>query len=241
MPDAVAARRHRRASRAAAAATGVALAAALGHLQHGASRPGGARRRPAPARRRDRGRRARIGIAARHALHRHPRPRRPVGAITRTTPSPAAWADMRARDRQGAATSPSATASTSASSPSRPTSSPRRRRRACRLIDEIGSPAPAHRARPGQPLRAGRPAERRAPSSPRPSTLLAGHIAMAHAKDRDADGRFATAGQGVVDFADFIARLRARRLRRPAGHARPRRRRGPGVAAFLQAAALMRG
>jgi sugar phosphate isomerase/epimerase len=37
----------------------------------------------------------------------------------------------------------------------------------------------------------------------------AGHIAIAHAKDRYADGRFATAGQGIVDFADFIARLRA--------------------------------
>ncbi|MBZ9797382.1 sugar phosphate isomerase/epimerase family protein [Mesorhizobium sp. ES1-4] len=36
----------------------------------------------------------------------------------------------------------------------------------------------------------------------------AGHIAMAHAKDRFADGRFATAGQGVVDFPDFIARLK---------------------------------
>lgn len=37
----------------------------------------------------------------------------------------------------------------------------------------------------------------------------AGHIAMAHAKDRYADGRFATVGQGIVDFPDFIARLKA--------------------------------
>ncbi|TPM40841.1 sugar phosphate isomerase/epimerase [Mesorhizobium sp. B2-3-4] len=37
----------------------------------------------------------------------------------------------------------------------------------------------------------------------------AGHIAMAHAKDRHGDGRFATAGQGVVDFPDFVARLKA--------------------------------
>lgn len=37
----------------------------------------------------------------------------------------------------------------------------------------------------------------------------AGHVAMAHAKDRFADGRFATAGQGVVDFADFVSRLKA--------------------------------
>ena len=37
----------------------------------------------------------------------------------------------------------------------------------------------------------------------------AGHIAMAHAKDRHADGRFATAGHGVVDFAAFVSGLRA--------------------------------
>jgi sugar phosphate isomerase/epimerase len=37
----------------------------------------------------------------------------------------------------------------------------------------------------------------------------AGHIAMAHAKDRHADGRFATAGKGIVDFPDFLARLKA--------------------------------
>ncbi|MGX9573003.1 sugar phosphate isomerase/epimerase family protein [Mesorhizobium sp. f-mel] len=36
----------------------------------------------------------------------------------------------------------------------------------------------------------------------------AGHVAMAHAKDRLPDGRFTTAGRGVVDFADFVARLK---------------------------------
>ncbi|CZT37033.1 sugar phosphate isomerase/epimerase family protein [Rhizobium sp. 9140] len=39
--------------------------------------------------------------------------------------------------------------------------------------------------------------------------IAAGFTAMAHAKDRHADGRFAAPGHGVVDFADFIARLRA--------------------------------
>lgn len=39
--------------------------------------------------------------------------------------------------------------------------------------------------------------------------LLADRIVMAHAKDRDAGGGFATAGTGVVDFPHFIARLRA--------------------------------
>lgn len=37
----------------------------------------------------------------------------------------------------------------------------------------------------------------------------AGHVAMAHAKDRFADGRFATAGHGVVDFPDFVTSLKA--------------------------------
>jgi len=32
---------------------------------------------------------------------------------------------------------------------------------------------------------------------------------MAHAKDRHGDARFATAGQGIVDFPDFVARLKA--------------------------------
>ncbi|RWL95817.1 MAG: sugar phosphate isomerase/epimerase [Mesorhizobium sp.] len=62
----------------------------------------------------------------------------------------------------------------------------------------------------------------------------AGHVSLAHAKDRFADGRFATAGQGVVDFADFIARLKATGFDGPlvthglsAGEA-------PGVARFLK-------
>lgn len=38
--------------------------------------------------------------------------------------------------------------------------------------------------------------------------LLAPHIAMAHAKDRDRTGGFVTAGTGVVDFADFLTCLR---------------------------------
>jgi sugar phosphate isomerase/epimerase len=62
----------------------------------------------------------------------------------------------------------------------------------------------------------------------------AGHTAMAHAKDRHGDGRFATAGQGIVDFPDFVARLKAAGFDGSlvthglsAGEA-------PGVAAFLR-------
>jgi sugar phosphate isomerase/epimerase len=38
-------------------------------------------------------------------------------------------------------------------------------------------------------------------------TLLARHIEIAHAKDRNADGSFATAGKGVVDFGHYVAAL----------------------------------
>lgn len=37
--------------------------------------------------------------------------------------------------------------------------------------------------------------------------LLAANIAMGHAKDRNVDGSFATAGKGVIDFAHYIGRL----------------------------------
>lgn len=39
--------------------------------------------------------------------------------------------------------------------------------------------------------------------------LLGPDIAMGHAKDRNADGSFATAGKGVLDYPHYIARLRA--------------------------------
>jgi len=39
--------------------------------------------------------------------------------------------------------------------------------------------------------------------------LLAPDIAMGHAKDRNADGFFATAGKGVIDFPHYIGRLRS--------------------------------
>jgi sugar phosphate isomerase/epimerase len=39
--------------------------------------------------------------------------------------------------------------------------------------------------------------------------LLADRIAMGHAKDRHADGRFATAGTGVLDYSHYLSRLKA--------------------------------
>lgn len=62
----------------------------------------------------------------------------------------------------------------------------------------------------------------------------AGHVAMAHAKDRCADGRFATAGQGMVDFADFIARLRNTGFDGPLVTHGLSAEEAPGVARFLK-------
>ncbi len=63
----------------------------------------------------------------------------------------------------------------------------------------------------------------------------AGHIALAHAKDRYADGRFVTAGQGVVDFADFIARLRSVNFDGPLVTHGLSASEASGVAGFLKA------
>jgi len=62
----------------------------------------------------------------------------------------------------------------------------------------------------------------------------AGHVAMAHAKDRFADGRFATAGKGVVDFADFVARLKAAGFDGPLVTHGLSAEEAPGVARFLK-------
>lgn len=64
--------------------------------------------------------------------------------------------------------------------------------------------------------------------------LTAGHVAMAHAKDRFADGRFAAAGQGVVDFADFVARLKTSGFDGPLVTHGLSAEEAPGVAHFLK-------
>jgi sugar phosphate isomerase/epimerase len=104
--------------------------------------------------------------------------------------------------------------------------------KARRLIDELASPCLAVVLDPANLFEvADAPARRDLVE--RAVDLLADRIVMAHAKDRDAAGGFATAGQGVIDFAHFIARLRA------AGFAGDLVTHGlsaaeaPGVAAFL--------
>lgn len=77
-----------------------------------------------------------------------------------------------------------------------------------RLIDTLQSPALRIVLDPANLAEVVTPRERRDIVA-RAVDLLADRIAMAHAKDRAADGGFATAGQGVVDFPHFLARLRA--------------------------------
>ncbi|MEO9338315.1 sugar phosphate isomerase/epimerase [Mesorhizobium sp. SB112] len=62
----------------------------------------------------------------------------------------------------------------------------------------------------------------------------AGHVGMAHAKDRFADGRFATAGQGIVDFPDFLARLKATGFDGPLVTHGLSAKEAPAVARFLK-------
>jgi len=64
--------------------------------------------------------------------------------------------------------------------------------------------------------------------------LLAAEIGMAHAKDRNADGSFAAAGQGVVDFPHFIGRLQAAGFDGPLITHGLTEAEAPGVGAFLR-------
>lgn len=77
-----------------------------------------------------------------------------------------------------------------------------------RLIGEMGSPRLRIVLDPANLFERGTPGEARDIVADAVETA-AGHLAMAHAKDRYADGRFATAGKGVVDFPDFIKRLKS--------------------------------
>ena len=83
--------------------------------------------------------------------------------------------------------------------------------RARRLIDEIAKPAPQDRARPRQSFRDASRPRNSAASSPMRSISSADRIVMAHAKDRDPDGQFATAGKGVLDYPHYLALPEVRR------------------------------
>jgi len=77
-----------------------------------------------------------------------------------------------------------------------------------RLIDELKSPRVKIILDPANLFETAPVAEARSIIA-EAVDLLADRIAMAHAKDRRADGGFAAAGSGVIDFPHFVGRLRA--------------------------------
>jgi len=101
-----------------------------------------------------------------------------------------------------------------------------------RLIDEIASPSLAVVLDPANLFEVADAASRRDLVA-RAVDLLADRIVMAHAKDRDAAGGFATAGQGVIDFAHFIGCLRAAGFDGDLVTHGLTAAEAPGVAAFL--------
>jgi sugar phosphate isomerase/epimerase len=64
--------------------------------------------------------------------------------------------------------------------------------------------------------------------------LLAPHIAMAHAKDRTAEGDFTTAGQGVLDYPHFLRELTKCGFRGPIITHSLSAAEAPAVSAFLR-------
>jgi sugar phosphate isomerase/epimerase len=79
--------------------------------------------------------------------------------------------------------------------------------KARQLIDEIASPHLRIVLDPANLFEHGTTQEVRGIVA-RAVELLGDRIAMAHAKDRDANGQFVAAGKGVIDFPHFIATLR---------------------------------
>lgn len=80
--------------------------------------------------------------------------------------------------------------------------------KARRLIDEMQSPRLKIVLDPANLLEKATTAEQRDIVSAG-IELLADRIVMAHAKDRNADGSFATAGKGVLDYPHYLGRLKA--------------------------------
>jgi sugar phosphate isomerase/epimerase len=64
--------------------------------------------------------------------------------------------------------------------------------------------------------------------------MLAGHIVMAHAKDRDAEGAFVAAGKGVLDYPHYISCLKQAGFDGPLVTHGLTAEEAPGVAAFLR-------
>ena len=107
--------------------------------------------------------------------------------------------------------------------------------RARALLDEVGSERVAIVLDPANLFEAEAPERRRALVEEAVG-LLAGRIALAHAKDRHADGSFAAAGAGVIDFGHFIKTLRRSGFEGPVVTHGLSPSEAAGVATFLRGA-----
>jgi sugar phosphate isomerase/epimerase len=100
------------------------------------------------------------------------------------------------------------------------------------LIDTLQSPALAIVLDPANLFETAS-ADKQRDLIARSVALLADRIRMAHAKDRLADGTFATAGQGVVDFRHFLFCLKRAGFDGDLVTHGLREQEAPSVAAFL--------
>ncbi len=105
-----------------------------------------------------------------------------------------------------------------------------------RLIDDLASPRVKIVLDPAN-LIEGIAADRQRTVIADAIDRLADRIVMAHAKDRAADGSVVAAGHGVVDFVDFLRRLRAAGFDGPLVTHGLAAEEAAGVAAFLRGAA----
>jgi sugar phosphate isomerase/epimerase len=104
---------------------------------------------------------------------------------------------------------------------------------AARLLAELRSPRLRIVLDPANLFETAAPEERRRIVD-EAVDLLGPHLAMAHAKDRDAEGGFVAAGSGVVEFDRFLRRLREADFGGPLVAHGLAAEEAPAVAAFLR-------
>jgi sugar phosphate isomerase/epimerase len=112
--------------------------------------------------------------------------------------------------------------------------------KARRLLDDMGSARLKIVLDPANLFEVETP-ERRRQIVAKAIDLTAGHIAMAHAKDRSADGVFVAAGTGVIDFTHFFKTLAQAGFDGPVVTHGLEAAKAPGVAVFLKRAASEAG
>ncbi len=102
-----------------------------------------------------------------------------------------------------------------------------------KLIDELGSPRVRIVLDPANLFETAETGARHAIIEQAVDSL-ADRIAMAHAKDRDTNGYFVAAGQGVIDFRHFTSALKSAGFNGPLITHGLSALEAPGVAAFLK-------